>query len=132
MKSVQLTEDFIPETDHMCNLRYNNKLIRTSDDYKQDVYYETAYDADDDDDNDDDDDDYDYNYDDDDSDDDDDGDVKDEHGKAFILLSKRRTLLKLHFVNALMSPLSRSNNGWTIKDACYHQTLLNLEINLPE
>ena len=55
LNSVKLSEEFISETDRMlhqmCNLGFDtttnsraNKSTRTSEAYKQDVYYETAYD----------------------------------------------------------------------------------------
>jgi hypothetical protein len=55
LNSVKISEEFISETDRMlhkmCNLGFDtttnsraNKSTKTSEAYKQDVYYETAYD----------------------------------------------------------------------------------------
>ena len=137
LNKIVLTDDFLTDTDmmlrQMCNLGYNfnsKKSSKTHDDPDcNSAYYESTNDADDDAEDD-------YDDEDDDESDDDDKD----HDRGIFCSEKMDDFVKSQLRkqtnpnlcerSCCQSSLNASNNDQTIKNACYHQTFMNLAVSV--
>lgn len=134
LNEIELTDEFLTDTDmmlrKMCNLGYDfnrKKSSRIYDDPNCDTaYYESTNDADDDAE--------------DDEDEDEDGGDDDKDRERVIYCSERaedfvksqlrkQTNPILCERSCCQSSMNASNNDQTIKNACYHQTFMNLAVS---
>ena len=133
LNEIELTDEFLTDTDmmlrKMCNLGYDfdtKKSSRAYDDSTDTAYYESTNDADD------------AAEDDDDDDEDEDEDGGDD--KRAIYCSEKEEDFKSQLRkqtnpiscdrSCCQSSLNASNNDQTIKNACYHQTFMNLAVSI--
>ena len=137
LNEIVLTDEFLTDTDmmlrKMCNLGYDfntKKSSRTYDDPNSDTaYYESANDADDD-----------AEDDDVEDEDEDGGDDDKDHERAIYCSERAEDFVKSQLRkqtnpnscerSCCQSSLNASNNDQTIKNACYHQTFMNLAVSL--